>query len=343
MRYLGSPHWPFYPLIPGLLLSFATLTVMVSPIFAGGVEESQSPTLASPVQSQTSAKTRYGFQRILIIVLENQDYEDVIADPYFQTLAQRGASLTNFHGLFHPSYQNYLAMVAGKTIPTDGDHQIDIDGKTIADLLGARGFTWKNYAEGYPTDIDPAKYPKRCFTASELGRYRRKHVPFASFRRIQDQACDKIVPGQDFAADFKNAALPTYAFYSPDMDDDGHDPKDQAAVGLAKAATWLRGFLAPLLDNAAFMRDTLTIVTFDESCIYCRRPDTNHIYTVLLGDMVRPGEVPHYYTHFNLLRAIEENFTLGTLADGDGNATPITEVWKTQHGNDQGPASRAMP
>ena len=168
MRYSRSRHWPFCPLIPGLLLSLVTLTVMASPAFAGGVEESQSPKLSSPVQSQTSVKTRYGFQRVLIIVLENQDYEDVIANPYFQTLAQRGASLTNFHGLFHPSYQNYLAMVAGKTIPTDKDIQVDVDEKTIADLLGARGLLWKNYAEGYPTDIDPATYPKRCFTAPRV-------------------------------------------------------------------------------------------------------------------------------------------------------------------------------
>jgi hypothetical protein len=45
--------------------------------------------------------------RVLIIVLGNADYERAIQDPSLRDPAIEGASLTNFHALFHPSYPNY--------------------------------------------------------------------------------------------------------------------------------------------------------------------------------------------------------------------------------------------
>ena len=53
------------------------------------------------------------FDRVLMIVLENVDYERANQDPSLRDLAIEGASFTNFHALFHPSYPNYLAMIAG--------------------------------------------------------------------------------------------------------------------------------------------------------------------------------------------------------------------------------------
>ena len=58
------------------------------------------------------AKARH-FDRVVIIVLENVDYEVASQNKDLAALAAKGASFTNFHALFHPSYPNYLAMVAG--------------------------------------------------------------------------------------------------------------------------------------------------------------------------------------------------------------------------------------
>ncbi|HKW98036.1 MAG TPA: alkaline phosphatase family protein [Bryobacteraceae bacterium] len=297
---------PIALLTAGLLLCGCSLNFVRTPV---GDAWRQSP--VAPVSGA------HHFDRVLIIVLENQDYEAAIRDPYLGRLATIGANFTDFHGLFHPSYSNYLAMVAGKEIVTHFDRQVDLPDRTIADLLGARGFTWKNYAEGYPGN---------CFTGAFHGSYARKHVPFLSFENVQKGACDHVVDGAQFALDLNAHALPNYSFYSPDQDDDGHDPVDKPAVGLAKGSKWLSGFLNPLLENQPFMQETLTIVTYDESTV--RRNDKNHIYTVFLGGMVKPGQYSANYNHYNVLRTIEDNFVLGTLADGDGNARPITGVWK---------------
>ena len=113
-----------------------------------------------------------------------------------------------------------------------------------------------------------------------------------------------------------------YAFYSPDMDNDGHD------TSLKFASRWLKGFLDPLLEDEAFTKKTLIVVTFDESGDSSAGSE-NHIYTVFLGGMVQSNkEVGSNYNHYNVLRTIEENFGLCPLGEGDGGAKPIADVWK---------------
>lgn len=305
--------------------SFSAVFFSVAVVCAGCstpfVRTPIDPGSQQPIKTLTPTQVRH-FEHVLIIVLENQDYKDVIGDYYFGSLAQKGASFTNFHGLFHPSYSNYLAMVAGTEILSFYDFQRDLpdETKTIADLL-KRPLTWKNYAEGY----DPTQDPNRCFTASAHERYVRRHVPFMSFRRIQREECAKIVPAEQFFVD--KTALPNYAFYSPNLDNDGHDPISDPQEGLAKAASFLKRFLDPLLDDHRLRQDTLIVVTFDESRDQSYKYK-NHIYTVFLGDMVKRGEYGENYNHYNVLRTIEENFGLAPLADGDGSAKPIVDVWK---------------
>jgi phosphatidylinositol-3-phosphatase len=75
------------------------------------------------------------------------------------------------------------------------------------------------------------------------------------------------------------------------------------------------------------LKRTLVIVTFDES-EGNGRPE--RIYTVFLGDTVKPQEVTAAYNHYSVLRTIEDNFGLEPLHrnSGDGTASIITGVWK---------------
>lgn len=269
------------------------------------------------------------FDRVLIIVLENQNYSAAMKDPFLAQLAQRGASFSNFKALIHPSYPNYLAMVAGSTfgvrsndpitLPDDNSH------RTIADFLD-----WKNYAEDYPSESRPF--------LGDRGKYSRKHIPFLSFAKIQRESFGNVVPVstqdphnrfvgdvEDFRSDPKKHPLPRYMFYSPNSDNDGHDPVLLPGRGLRKASTWLNRFLKDSFPLDEKMKGTLVIVTFDESQVF---DNTERIYTVFLGDIVKPGEITEAYTHYSVLRTIEDNFGLAPLNSGDSNAVPITEVWK---------------
>ncbi|MEI6806617.1 MAG: alkaline phosphatase family protein [Myxococcaceae bacterium] len=252
------------------------------------------------------------FDHVVIVVLENVDYSDAIKNPYLKSLIPTGALLSNFNAIMHPSYPNYLAMTAGNTFGFTADHQGSVDAFSIADLLESRGLSWKNYAEGYPGN---------CFLGSTHDRYARKHVPFLSYKSVQDSParCARVVSGEQFQSDWESGQLPHYAFYTPDMDNDGHD------TGLLFAGDWLQKFLTPLLHDSERMKRTLIVVTFDESGPL----SSNHqIFTLLLGPVIKSGvAVSTAYNHYSLLRTIEDNFGLGTLGREDRHAEAIQGVW----------------
>ena len=106
----------------------------------------------SAAQDLDTLKARH----VLLIVLENEDFSKVVEDPYFDKLRTRGKWFSNSQAITHPSYPNYLALVAGDTFGVKNDHLKDFhdpDPKkyaTIADLLEAKHLTWKSYAQGYP-------------------------------------------------------------------------------------------------------------------------------------------------------------------------------------------------
>lgn len=254
------------------------------------------------------------FDRVIEVVLENTDYEKALAQPYLNGLAKEGALLTDFQGLFHPSYGNYLAMIGGRSFNTFLDNQKNIDAPHLGDLLEAGKFTWKNYAEAYPGN---------CYLGSGKGTYARKHVPFLSFTSVQNDParCARVVEGKEFRIDLDAGVLPNFSFYSPDLDNDGHD------TDVDYGANWLKGFLEPILADSELMKRTLIVVTFDESKTYLG----NHIYTLLIGGMVVPGsQESGRLNHYNVLRTIEDNFALGTLKQQDARVSPLTSIWTPQ-------------
>ncbi|MGH9517101.1 MAG: alkaline phosphatase family protein [Terriglobales bacterium] len=319
--------------------NFAHQTFFISVLatFSFGQNVPPSPTL-SPKH----------FDHVLIVVLENQNYESAMTNDLLKSLAKRGAIFSDFANLYHYSYPNYIAMIAGsdfgiheprllsdrqRTFNQDAEH------RTIGDLL-----KWKNYAEDYP--VSPAS--QKPFLGDRSGRYVRKHVPFLSFKEVQKKTFHNVVAvdthAQDnaFVSDIKSFTtdpqkhpLPEYMFYSPNLDDDGHDPTSNPSEGLEKAADWLRMFLTTWLhfdDQTWLPKDealkrTLVIVTFDESEGNVK---PERIYTVFLGSMVKPQEVKDPYNHYSVLRTIEDNFGVGPIQQdsGDGAAAVITGIWK---------------
>lgn len=277
------------------------------------------------------------FDRVVIIVLENVDYERAMQDPNLTALASQGANFTNFHALFHPSYPNYLAMIAGTDYGIHrrgsflGDKQVnfpnDSEHRTIADRLIAAGLDFKQYAEELPEGPCPWNV-SGLHIADKRGNYVRRHVPFLSFREVQEKWCDHVIHVDSsksdnyFVQDAKKG-LVAYSFYTPNTNHDGHDTT--AAV----AGAWVKDFLDHTF-SPNLRKGTLVIVTFDES----GGNEDNRIYTVFLGDMVKdanqldPKILARRYTHYSVLRTIEDNFGLGPLTTHDRAAPPITDIWK---------------
>lgn len=326
---------------------------------AGCTNLNYNPTYLNLKRSaQTPVAQPKWFDHVLIIVLENGNKEDAEKTPFLKELKElagqpeskhtelpldvNAAYLSDFHGLFHPSYSNYLAMVSGSSlVESHFDLLHNLDLPTIADRLeDTHKWTWRNYAEDYPGAMDWCFREKHSYCAF----YKRKHVPFLSFNSISEERRLKhIIPidtverkeianisdryvaeGQDsadkFWLDWKDDK-PAYSFYSPNMIHDGHDSS------LEVASNWLKGFIGKLPND--FWNDTLVIVTFDESDQKDEK-NTNDIYTVFLGKVVVSKVAHEQYSHFNALRTIEENFGLATLGDQDAIAKPITGIWQKE-------------
>ena len=266
------------------------------------------------------------FDRVIIVVLENEGTRDALQNSVFAQLSAQAAWFSNYYSIMHPSFPNYLALVGGSTFNRTDDHRPPpLNGATIADRLEAKGLTWRAYAEDYPG---------RCFLGSGAGAgkltpkaaptelFARKHVPFLSFASIQQspQRCARVVNAISFMDDVRSGKLPNYSFYTPNMFNNGHD------TSIDYSSRWLSGFLAKLR-AAKGMERTVIVVTWDEGA--GKDFKSNKVLTLLLGGVVNPGQYKNEVSHYSLLRTIEDNFGLEPLASGDREADPLPDaIWR---------------
>jgi hypothetical protein len=110
------------------------------------------------------------FNNLLVILLENTDFSSAIADPNLKAFASSGVLFSNWLAVSHPSQPNYIALTSGSTNGVTSDTSTTINVKNIADLLEAKGLTWKSYQENLPST---------CFlgTVSADGLYFRSAIP----------------------------------------------------------------------------------------------------------------------------------------------------------------------
>ncbi|HEY6844038.1 MAG TPA: alkaline phosphatase family protein [Thermoanaerobaculia bacterium] len=273
--------------------------------------------LAAPMQARTRAVAGPPLlprvKHIFMVVLENEDIS-APPQPFLTELASKGALLTNYHALTHPSQPNYIALTAGSAYGITDDNPVTINVRNLADLIEKAGLTWKVYAEDYPGD---------CFVGASAdgGLYVRRHVPFLEFADIQtnSQRCTNIVDATQLDADIASDSLPSFALYIPNNRHNGHD------TSLAAADQFLQSRFGPLIDNPAFTSNTLFVVTFDES----NSTTNNHVSTIFVGDHVITGaQSADWYDHYSLLKTIEATLGVGYLGKQDVTADVITGIWK---------------
>jgi phosphatidylinositol-3-phosphatase len=317
-------------------------------------------------------------KHVFIIVLENKNFDETFGynspAPYLsKTLPSLGALLPNYYGVTHESLGNYIALVSGQgaNVATQSDCQlytnfvpgtIGANGqalgegcvypsavKTIADQLSVRHLTWKGYMEDMgnaPGQPSRCRHPAlgsldKTQSARAGDEYAARHNPFVYFHSLLDSgACRRYdAPLTELPGDLRStAATPNYAFITPNLCDDGHDPKcagSNRPGGLAGINRFLEGWVPRILDSAAYRHGGLLIVTFDESdgsdasacCGELKFPNTlnngflfpglggGRTGAVMLSPYIDPGTIDAIpYNHFTLLRSIEDLFGLGHLA-----------------------------
>ncbi len=123
--------------------------------------------------------------------------------------------------------------------------------------------------------------------------------------------------------------LPTVSFVMPNLKHDMHNGDDPDRIKQGDA--WLKDHLNGYVQWAK-SHNSLLIVTFDEG--YCPETDerdctdSNHIFTLFVGEMVKHGRYDQKIDHCIVLRTIEEMY--GLAFAGNSAASPaISNIWKT--------------
>lgn len=261
-----------------------------------------------------------GFDRIISIWLENQDFAKVVADSDFADLLRFGILQTRYYAHTHPSQPNYLAAVAGDYWGLDHDEFVRIPSNisTVVDLLDTKGISWAGYFEGIPGPgyMGFGSIGKTS-TPSGAWDYVRKHNPFVSYDSINlnGTRLAKLLSFEDFKRDLKAGTVPQFVMMSPDMLNDGHN------TTLGYATKWAHDFLMPLLLDDVFAEKTIIQLTYDETEDYSQ---PNRIVSLLLGNAIPDGQKGSqddtFYTHFSLLSTVENNWELPNLGRYDVGA-----------------------
>ncbi|HWD09975.1 MAG TPA: alkaline phosphatase family protein [Actinomycetota bacterium] len=264
------------------------------------------------------------FSHIAVIVMENEEYSSVIGAsdaPYINSLANQGALATSYYAISHPSLPNYLALTGGSTFGVSSDCSPGSDckgsGQSIADQLQAAGISWKAYMEDLPA----------CPAQSDAGNYAVRHNPFAYYPQDVAYCGSKVVPASQLSGDIASGNLPRFAWITPNLCDDMHDPCGGDAI--AHGDSYLRGVVPQLL--AALGPDGVVFITFDEgdSDRGGGLPGSagGQVVTIAAGSAVRAGaKSSDAYDHYSLLATIEAAWGLPRL-NGAASAPLMADLF----------------
>jgi len=246
---------------------------------------------------------------VVVVVEENTSFEEIADEPehtpYIASLIRQGALFTNSAAVAHPSQPNYFALFAGVT-NRNGDSCPATGVATVAPNLAAELLSSSRRFRAYAEDL-----PRPGFRGCASGEYARKHAPWTHFDNIPADV------GLPFTALRSFDDLPDVAFIIPNLFDDMHSASRE------RGDAWLRAHLDPLIAWGK-THDVLVIVTWDESS----SPFSNHIATIFVGPMVKPGRYDEPLTHYRLLRTIEDLEGIRSHAGHAVNVPPVTDVWR---------------
>jgi hypothetical protein len=246
---------------------------------------------------------------VVVIVEENKSFQQIVEEPehtpYLAELIKQGALFTHSVGLAHPSQPNYFALFAG-AITRNGDSCPASGLATTAPNLATELLATHRTFRAYSEDL-----PQPGFRGCVNREYARKHAPWTHFDNIP------VTAGVPLTALRSYDELPNVAFIIPNLLNDMHSASRE------RGDAWLRARVDPLVTWAK-AHDSLIIVTWDESSSAL----SNHIPTIFVGPMVKPGLYDEPVNHYRVLRTIEDLFRIPSHAGHAAEAPPITDVWR---------------
>jgi hypothetical protein len=297
-----------------------------------GYLDNLSLTLSTPVTaaSLTPPPSKVpGYDHVFMVMMENTDYSAVMGDPtdtpFLHSLMSQGATMSNYHAVYHPSDENYLAVAGGDTYAKGATYWPNINdpNTNLGDQLEGAGKTWKAYEQGMGTP---------CNTTTQYDSYYEPDdAPFINYTDVsgnQSRCAAHLFDTSQLTTDLKSAATtPNFSWIAADDYYDGEASGNGNSTSLKAQDGWLKQTLAPIMQSPAWTtQKSLLIVTWDEDS---SDPD-NHIAAIVDGSQ---GTVPAgttsatRYDHYSTARTIEAALGLPGITANDTYATPLNDAF----------------
>src|SRR5881296_3211490 len=258
-----------------------------------------------PVQDQATGN----FDQLVVVLMENQNLNDVYGPAAYMTqLADLYSFSEGWASITNPSQPNYIAILGGSTfgITDDGNH-LNLNHPTMVDILENTSKTWKAFAEdasGSGCSLNPPRGED--------------HFPFLSYTTITNNSarCANLLPGSYNEVISAFNAGTNFIWLTP------NDCHNMHSCSVATGDAWIQSWVPNLLTAMAGKKAAL-IIMFDEA--YTSPPD---IYMSFSGPATQLAyKSTASYTHYSLLKLIEDVWGGGNLGQGDVTAPSPLEFF----------------
>ncbi len=289
---------------------------------------------------------------VFMVYMENKGFGDIVGSrnaPYLNDLIGHYGLASNYYALTHPSDPNYYPIIGGTDFGFNYNCPANCFDPTLnlADNIELAHKTWAGYAEGgggYSTPTD--------------------RLPFLAFSDIYNdpaRVASHLFDLSQMAGDLVNpGTAPNFVWFAADDGTNMEGPTNTLSgvvqwalsqltpkvlgghqYNVAAGDAWLKQTLPTITDSNTWTDPTqrsAIFLTFDEDYNNISLGignQGNHIVTVVIPS---PGAVAggmrggafvavDHYTHYSLLRTIEDSLGLPPLTSNDEYAQPMNEFW----------------
>ena len=258
-----------------------------------------------PVRDQATGN----FDQLVVVLMENQNLNDVYGPAAYMTqLADLYSFSQGWSSITNPSQPNYIAILGGSTFGVSGDgNHPNLNHPTMVDILENTSKTWKAFAEdasGSGCSLNPPRGED--------------HFPFLSYTTIMNNSarCANLLPGSYNEVISAFNAGTNFIWLTP------NDCNNMHSCSVATGDAWIQSWVPNLLTAMAGKKAAL-IIMFDEA--YTSPP---YIYMSFSGPATKLAyNSTASYTHYSLLKLIEDVWGGGNLGQGDVTAPSPLEFF----------------
>jgi len=278
------------------------------------------------------------YDHVFMIMMENTNGSAVLSShshmPFLHSLMAQGTTLANYHAVYHPSDENYLAIAGGDTYAKGAVYWpvIKDPHRNLGDELQARSMTWKAYEQGMGYRCNDRASTE--FTYDKY--YYPDDAPFINYTDVSGNRARckaHLVDTRQLVPDLKSpVTTPNFSWLAADDYYDGESAGNGNLHSREVQDGWLKRTITPILSSPAWRtQKSLLIITWDEAGVTAKTAEAgNRVATVVVGSQgsVRAGYVNTVrYDHYSTARTIEEALGVAPFTANDEYATPFDDAF----------------